>query len=173
MRSTLTRDDYAVAYRWFDLATPLPFDCGTLCGKMCCSEWQPGVGMYLYPGEEAMFTQDEDWLVWEEHDTAEFEFCPEWSGKVTFIMCQRPCPRHRRPVECRTFPLAPHLTAAGALEMVLDPDGLHLCPLIRGGELEVLDPAFVTNAHRAWEVLLQDPLIRADVLWRSRLRTGS
>lgn len=170
MRPSLTRRDYEEVYAWLDLATPLPFDCGTLCQKSCCAEWDRGVGMYLFPGEELMFPVDEDWFVRELHSTDEYEFCPAWQGRVTFIMCTRPCPRHRRPVECRTFPLTPHLDRDGRLELRLDDDGLHLCPLVRDGRIGRLQPQFVYGVRRAWRLLLRDPLIRADVEWRSRLR---
>ncbi len=126
--------------------------------------------MYLYPGEDAMFTGDEDWLVYERHRTSDYEFCPEWNGELTFIVCKPPCPREHRPVECRTFPLTPHLTAEGQLEFQLDEDGLHLCPLVQAQDMSLLKEEFVFGVQRAWEILLTDPLIRADVNWRSRLR---
>ena len=170
MRSCLTRADYEEIYRWFDMATPLVSDCGELCQKKCCSEWEKGVGMYLYPGEEVMFDGEEDWLTYSRHSTEDYEFCPEWQGELTFIMCTRPCPRERRPVECRSFPLAPHLNDEGELELRLDDDGLHLCPLVQSGDMGLLDPDFVYGVGRAWDILLRDPLIRADVRWRSRLR---
>jgi len=169
IRSTLTRRDFQEIYRWFDIATPLPSDCGELCGKKCCSEWEKGVGMYLYPGEEVMFRGDEEWLTYAKHSTDAYEFCPQWQGEVTFIVCEPPCPRAHRPVECRTFPLAPYLTMDGELELRLDDDGLHLCPLVRAGDMAVLDGDFVYGAGRAWDILLTDPLIRCDVWWQSRM----
>lgn len=124
--------------------------------------------MDLLPGEEVMFTRNEDWLTWEVHSTEDYEFCPAWHGEFFFVACTKPCPRERRPFACRTFPLAPYLTPDGQLTMLLDDRGLLVCPLVQDGRLERLQPEFVEAARKAWEILLADDLIRTDVEWRSR-----
>jgi hypothetical protein len=43
-----------------------------------------------------------------------------------------------------------------------------LCPLVRAGDIKLLDRRFLARARLAWEELLQEPLIRADVEWASR-----
>ncbi|MHB8926107.1 MAG: hypothetical protein ACYC9Q_00405 [Bacillota bacterium] len=171
----LTRDQFRKVYERLDQVTPLREDCGLLCSRQCCAEWEKGAGMYLLPGEEVMFTRDEDWLRWEVHSTDEYEFCPAWHGDFFFVACTKPCPRDRRPFACRTFPLAPYLTPDGRLTILFDDNGILICPLVREGRLERLDPRFVKAARQAWEILLTDGLIRADVEWQSRQRdvTGS
>ena len=63
--------DWNRVYKLLNDVTPLPVDCGKLCGAACCSgmgksEWE----CIFLPGEETMFTMAEDWLIWEgEHST--------------------------------------------------------------------------------------------------------
>ncbi len=168
-----TREDYQRVYALLDRVTPLTGDCGLTCGRKCCTEWDRGAGMYLLPGEEVMFTGDEDWLRWETHSSSDYEFCPAWQGEFFFVACTKPCPRHRRPFACRTFPLAPYLTPDGRLTMLLDDNGILVCPLVQSGRLDRLQPAFIEAARKAWEVLLDDEMVRADVEWQSRERDAS
>ncbi|MHB0885700.1 MAG: hypothetical protein ACYC41_07455 [Bacillota bacterium] len=166
----LSKEQFRRVYELLDKATPLPDDCGRLCDRKCCTEWDKGAGMYLLPGEEVMFTRNEDWLRWETHSTDDYEFCPAWNGDFFFVACTKPCPRDGRPFACRTFPLAPYLTPDGRLTMLLDDNGILICPFVSEGHLERLDPRFIDAAHRAWEILLTDDLIRADIEWQSRQR---
>ena len=155
-------------YKLLEDVTPLTADCGRICGAACCTEWEQGVGMYLLPGEEIMFSKKEEWLSWQEHSTDEYEFCPSWTGSVNFVCCNGTCPREKRPFACRTFPLAPYLSPEGELELRLDQAASLLCPLVKAGDLGLLERRFLARARLAWEELLQDPLIRADVEWESR-----
>ncbi|MGI6491498.1 MAG: hypothetical protein ACOX0T_03630 [Pelotomaculum sp.] len=155
-------------YSLLEDVTPLAGDCGKLCGSVCCSEWEQGVGMYLLPGEECMFTKQESWLTWQEHSTEEYEFCPSWTGKVYFIICNGACPRDKRPFACRTFPVVPYLNPAGGLEMRFDQAAALLCPLVKSGDLGLLERRFLARARLAWEELLMEPLIKDDVEWESR-----
>lgn len=160
--------DWGRVYRLLNDVTPLSVDCGRLCGAVCCSEWEKGVGMYLLPGEETMFTMAEEWLVWEEHSTKDYDFCPNWSGIVFFVRCNGTCPRDKRPFACRTFPLSPYLSESGSFELRLEEGAALLCPLVRAGDIELLDRRFLARARLAWEELLEDPRVRDDVLWGSR-----
>jgi hypothetical protein len=169
-----TKDAFQRAYKLLYRVTPLAADCGKLCKSRCCTEWEEGVGMYLLPGEEAMYSGDEDWLAWETHSTRDYEFCPTWSGDYYFVKCQGSCPRDKRPFACRTFPLAPHLDTEGNLSMVFDPDGLLICPLVQLGDRKALNPLFIRACEKAWSILIDDdPLIRDDVEYESRKRDSS
>ena len=107
------------------------------------------MGIYLLPGEEALH-RDSDWL----------EMAPDEEGRY-FGKCKTPplCPREMRPIQCRTFPLSPHLYEDGTVEMVYNDVELpYRCPLI---EEEIpLEDAFVEETQAAWELLLRDPRIR-------------
>lgn len=168
VKSLLQEDDFQRVYALLD--TPaMEGDCGILCGKICCQEYEPGVGTYLLPGEECMFAGDEPWLTWHYHRAKTHDFPLEWKGLVLFAMCQGTCPRDRRPIQCRTFPLTPYLDEQGNLDMRLDIlTGSLICPLVRHPEEHPLRPEFVKNAKEAWSILVRDPLVRVDVARQSR-----
>lgn len=149
--------------------TPLPFDCGTLCGHRCCTDFAPNVGVYLLPGEIDLFDGSEDWLTWQRHSPKKYEFAPAWDKfkHVPFIQCHRLCDRERRPFECRTYPLVPYLRAGGELEMRYSPWAAGVCPLAATYPLAGLQPEFVAAARQAWTVLMQDPDLAAHVRWLS------
>lgn len=165
----LTQADFEAVYKLLDRVTPLKKDCGVLCDKICCTEWDKGVGMYLLPGEEVMFTMNEDWLVWETHSCEDYDFAPSWTGDVYFIKCTKPCPRNKRPFACRTFPLTAYLTEDNVLKLIFDPNSIPICPLTQLGNLHILEPHFVHSVRKAWRILLKDPLIYDDILWQSRI----
>lgn len=62
MKGKLDKRAYTKIYQLLDRATPLKEDCGKLCQKACCHQENQELGMYLLPGEEALFTRKEDWL---------------------------------------------------------------------------------------------------------------
>ncbi len=166
--STLSRDDFARAYELLDLPA-LDFDCGQLCDRLCCQEYEPGVGMYLLPGEDCMFAGDEDWLDWRLQPATAEEFPREWKGMVHFVICQGTCPREKRPIQCRTFPLIPYLDRDGNLSVRLDSlAGPLVCPLVREPLIHPVRPEFSQAVLSAWRILLKDPLIRADIQMQSR-----
>jgi len=148
--------------------TPLSFDCGSLCGQRCCTDFAPNEGVYLIPGELPLFDGTEEFTSWQFHRTDEYEFAPSWERRfdsVPFLQCTRLCDRSKRPFECRTYPLLPYLRADGTLEMRYSFLAQGICPLPERYRLDELDPAFVDAARRAWEVLMQDEAMREHVEW--------
>jgi hypothetical protein len=166
--STLTKKDFEDAYALMD--TPaLDGNCGDLCGRLCCQEYEPGVGIYLLPGEECMFTGSEDWLRWTYKDARQHGFPPEWQGMVQFVMCKATCPRDRRPIQCRTFPLMPYLDDLGELTVRIDTlTGSLVCPIVRNPDTYQLRSDFRERVLEAWRILAKDPLIRLDIHLQSR-----
>jgi len=183
----LPKGAFEFAYGLLRDLTPLPTDCGELCGAVCCRGSEEHSGMYLFPGEECMFSGREDWLRFERHLVSERVFCPQWDGKieaVTFVVCDGTCPRPRRPLACRLFPMAPRFAGPDAeasrvettppgngaqvppFEVILDPDAAFICPLARYGRLTQLDPAYVAACGEVFSLLASDPLILADFRWR-------
>ncbi|MFZ5817658.1 MAG: hypothetical protein ACOY93_20585 [Bacillota bacterium] len=153
--------------------TPLPFDCGRLCGHKCCTDFAPNEGVYLLPGELPLFDGSEDFTRWQFHRTDEYEFAPGWEERydaIPFLQCTKLCAeqREKRPFECRTYPLLPYLHEDGRLEMRYSFLATGLCPLTERFRLEELQPAFVEAAGEAWRVLLQDPEMREHVRWLSQ-----
>ncbi len=160
--------DWGWVYKLLNDVTPLPVDCGRLCGAVCCSEWEKGAGMYLFPGEEVMFSGAEGWLIWEKHSSNDYDFCPSWHGERYFVRCNGTCPRDKRPFACRTFPVSPYLSPEGRFELRLDEAAFLLCPLVKAGDIKLLDRRFIARARLVWGELLQEPLIRDNVEWESR-----
>ncbi|MCI8646660.1 MAG: hypothetical protein HFE76_07640 [Firmicutes bacterium] len=179
MKSKIRKRTYEAIYRLLDQVSPLPYDCGTLCGAVCCTyedpcgqtEDEPELGIYLLPGEEKLFTQKEDWLSWTREPAEKFDFPLSWHGKVYFVKCKTPprCPREKRPMQCRTFPLSPHLTDDGFLRLVLCTFQIpYTCPLIEEN-MELTD-SFIQATYTVWKHLIRDPLIFDLVLMDSQDR---
>ena len=141
----------------------LDHDCGKLCGAACCTAGgnygDENMGIYLMPGEEELL-RDQDWLTITESDASEHDLPESWTGKVYFAKCKTPpiCPRDMRPIQCRTFPLAPHIDEDGKLLMIYNDLELpYECPLI---EEEIpLEDDFVEALTEAWRAMIKDPLI--------------
>ncbi|WP_424959827.1 hypothetical protein [Ihubacter sp. mB4P-1] len=165
MKCTIKRRTYLAIYRLLDKVSPVPFDCGQLCGAICCTcgSDDEELGIYLLPGEDKVHQDskgDNSWLTWSAENAEDFDFPDSWKGKVYFVRCKTPpvCPREKRPLQCRTFPLTPHIDAAGNLSLILNDVELpYLCPLIED-ELP-LSPAFVKATLTCWKHLIRDPLI--------------
>ncbi|MDR0886795.1 MAG: hypothetical protein LBN22_10700 [Clostridiales Family XIII bacterium] len=167
-KNTITKKTYEEIYKRLDQVSPITRDCGTLCNAVCCGtaisddDEDFDMGIYLLPGEESMFTEaDKDWLFWNVQDAMDFDFPESWHGDVHFIRCKTPpvCPREKRPIQCRTFPLRPYLDSNDKLSMVLqNTEGYgYTCPLI-DGEIP-LGEDFVNATFHAWAQLIKEPLI--------------
>ena len=169
MKSKISKNTYKAIYRLLDRVSPIDSDCGLLCGAACCtcggdSDHPDGLdfdlGIYLLPGEEKLFTGKEDWLRWSTEYAEDYDFPDSWFGKVHFIRCKTPphCPRSMRPLQCRFFPLAPHLSSDGKLHLVVFPGDLpYTCPIIK--EQIPLEDRFIKATYTVWNRLIQDPLI--------------
>lgn len=167
IKGSTRKRTFKAIYRLLDRVSPVPFDCGAICGSACCTaaEHDESLGIMLLPGEEKIHDRKDDWLSWEALITNEYEFPESWQGKVWFVRCKTPpvCPRHLRPIQCRTFPLMPYLDRDGSLHMVLNDQELpYVCPMITD-EVE-LDERFVKATETVWKHLIRDPLIY-DLVW--------
>ncbi len=157
----ISEEQYRQIYEDLDKVSPVLFDCGMICGASCCdTERHEDLGMYLLPGEEAVHDRDDpcfDWMV----DAAEdYDFPSSWTGDVYFIRCHGTflCEREKRPIQCRTFPAAPHLTSGGELVLIYsDADVPYICPMI-ASEAE-LSTAFLKATLKAWRTLMGDQRI--------------
>ena len=162
MKSTIRKNTYLAIYRLLDRVSPVPYDCGTLCNAICCNcgNDDEDRGSYLLPGEDKVHPRDSDWLTWSAELAEDYDFPESWTGKVYFVRCKPPpiCPREKRPIQCRTFPLTPHIDENGELTMILNDTELpYSCPLI--DEQMELTPEFIKATHTVWKHLIRDPLI--------------
>ncbi len=169
MKSTIRKSTYQAIYRLLDRVSPVDYDCGLLCSAACCTcgndlsckeNADYDMGIYLLPGEEKLFTQKEDWLKWSVEYAEDYDFPDSWSGKIYFLRCKTPpvCHREMRPLQCRFFPLSPHLTLENRLQLILCPLSLpYSCPLIE--KRIPLSESFVQATYTVWKHLIRDPLI--------------
>ena len=173
MKSTIKKRTYLAIYRLLDRVSPLPYDCGTLCGAICCSctAEDDDLGIYLLPGEDKVHDRRGGFLHWTVENAEDYDFPESWKGKVYFVKCKTPpiCPREKRPIQCRTFPLTPHIDDNGILSLILNDSELpYRCPLVE--EQIELSPEFVKATYTCWKHLIRDPLIydlvRDDSMYR-------
>lgn len=162
-------------YERLDKVTPVDFDCGKLCGEVCCvfdSEEYPNdeLALFLLPGEELMYEDSPDFDLYY-IDARELEFPHSWKGDVCLVKCRNPprCDRSIRPIQCRTFPLVPHITKKGEFHLVLDDSEFpYKCPIIE--ENIPFRHDFLKEIYNVWKILIQNPLVYDFVDYDSRKR---
>lgn len=143
--------------------TPLRQDCGRHCGAACCrDDGEDELGMLLFPGEEGLYgEQDAAWM----HIVSSGE---EREGLgVPLLVCNGTCPRERRPLACRIFPLGPK-TGKGPPRVRIDPRSRMMCPLADAG-IQGLSPDFVKAVGEAFLALWEDEEQREYLRWLSAL----
>jgi len=178
MKTSIKKSTYSAIYHLFNKVSPIDDDCGLFCGAACCTcggdaTCEDGLdyelGIYLLPGEDKLFTKKETWLKWNIEYAEDFDFPDSWFGKIYFVRCKTPpvCPREMRPLQCRFFPLAPHLTENDELQLILSTSELpYTCPLItankqlnRNTNFQQLNKRFIKANYTVWKHLIRDPLI--------------
>lgn len=149
---------YLQLYKLFDTVTPVPVDCGELCGKACCKGEESG--MFLFPGEEQVYSLlSPDWITIDKTDLT-YEF----NGKthtVPIAMCKGNCDRYQRPLACRIFPLTPYMDKDGKISVMVDPRGKGLCPMAKAFYLEDFDEKFIRNVEKAFKLLAKNKQVKA------------
>ena len=154
------KEIYKSIYRYWDDTTPLYGDCGELCGKACCDTddaIEEETGMYLFPGEAALFQGDTNFSV----VPSEFTYEANNKEKIAdLLICKGPCTRENRPLSCRIFPLVPYYKN-GTLTVVQDPRAKHICPLAQEGAMQYVNPAFIRKTEKTFRMLLAFSEVRA------------
>ena len=174
IKSVIRKRTYKAIYRLLNMVSPLDSDCGLLCGAACCTAEKGDdseMGIYLLPGEEKAHDRKDNWLKWSAEEAEDYDFPESWKGKIYFVQCQGPgkCRREIRPLQCRTFPLTPHINEAGELSLVYNDIELpYRCPLI--DEEMQLEERFVKATFTVWKHLIRDPLIYDLVKMDSEMR---
>ena len=159
----LSRDEYLEIYRMFDRVSPLPYDCGKLCHSICCRADafpKSHLFLYIFPGEEALHDRSDPWLHWETQRTEDHYIPSSWGETVLTVMCHGPetCKRELRPIQCRSFPLEPHLLPDGKLVLIYCNFFIpYTCPIM--AEKISLSKEYLETVFQAWKKLIRDPLI--------------
>ena len=149
---------YLQLYKLFDDSTPLPADCGALCGKACCDGEDSG--MYLFPGEKKVFALLNP--AWVRIERSEFKYTYNDVEKPVHIaFCDGACDRFQRPLACRIFPLTPYLDQAEQLHIMIDPRAKPVCPLSAGLDIAQFDGGFVRNVKKTFILLCKNREFKA------------
>ncbi|MDD5823825.1 MAG: hypothetical protein PUD55_05375 [Firmicutes bacterium] len=174
MKSIITRQEYLDIYKMLDEVSPVDYDCGELCEAACCScassianDPDEDMGIFLLPGEDKVYFRNEEWLGWSSSKAEDYEFPDSWHGTFYFLYCKANChcDRALRPMQCRTFPLQPHIDFDGKLCLIYDTNDLpYSCPLIVEREKYPLQEDFIKATYKAWNSLMREPKI-ADLIW--------
>ena len=126
--------------------TPLKTDCGRLCEGACC-QGDEGTGMLLFPGEDALY----DACDFARIVPADFTLGGE---QAKLFVCDGHCPRDKRPLACRIFPLFLAFLKSGKTKVRMDTRAACVCPLFDSGTAG-LDQEFVAAVREAYDVLLE------------------
>lgn len=149
---------YLQLYRMFDSNTPIPADCGRLCGGACCEG--DDSGMFLFPGEAAVYK-----LLKPEGFRIEMSDLTYDDGTVTrrtpILFCSGKCDRFMRPLSCRIFPLTPVLDENEHIKIITDPRAKKVCPLAKTFKLDEYDEAFFKAVSNAFILLDKNRHVRS------------
>lgn len=187
-----TKKEFEEIYRLWENVSPIDGDCGSLCSAACCradglypdeiknpeyvqdvldEDEKDDLGIYLLPGEELVHDKSDGWLTWFKSDAKEVDFPESWTGDVYFVKCNGPdsCKRQLRPIQCRTYPVAPYITVKGELKLILNTDILpYKCPLVH--QRFELNQDFLQATYSAWKRLILDKRVYDLVEDDSRFR---
>ena len=154
---------YEKAYSIIGDLTPIPADCGKLCKKACC-KGDSETGMYLFPFENLMLYGTESWL-----NISKSEFNYTLDRFADIAVCTRQCPRDRRPLSCRIFPLVPYVDTKGNYKVIMDKRAKSVCPLAFALDDSELDTDFFNAVYRVGEYLMNYRMIAKFIKAQSRL----
>ena len=160
----LSIDKYREIYGILDQVTPAVYDCGTLCGSVCCNNASFGTGesyIYLLPGEKEYLESVGCGLQIVREKRSDHYLPESWGEYVYVAHCpgEKECRRDVRPIQCRTFPLQPYICDDGTLKMILSRAELpYSCPFVEGEAL--VSDEFHKAVYEAWTILTEDETIR-------------
>ncbi len=149
-------------------------NCGDLCNYHCCRshESDESLGMYLLP-EEFETVQTNLNVYFEVHSSYQYEL-PHGTKKLYYIFCNNDsgCLRFNRPIQCRTYPLEPHLIGDD-FSLIIEKEQLHACPLIE--QMALWRPEFLRGIYEGWVLLLTIEKIRLYIeeVSRDRIEKGN
>jgi|GEM_PF-4177759 len=123
--------------------------------------------MYLFPGEEALYHEKEDWFRIGESTCGSECLYPYDDTPMHVFICDGHCPRHRRPLACRLFPLTPILRPDGVFSLGYPLGAYPICPLTRT-KPGTLHRGFRRTVRRVYRDLLNDPILFSRYLDETR-----
>ena len=171
----ITKEIIEKIYENLDEVSPVDYDCGKLCGEICCTYdnedfKNKDLIIYLLPGEEQIYENDKTFEL-KHFKIEEIDYPRSWKEGVYTVICRNPpnCNRNLRPIQCRTFPLIPHISKDFRFHLIFDESEYpYRCPLIT--ENMRLNDDFIKETYKAWRLLLKNKLIYDLVDMDSRKR---
>ena len=118
------------------------FDCGKLCGGLCC-KGDENTGMWLFPHEEELYKDNPNFTI--KQTDGNFGY--------NMIICNGTCNRSERPLACRIYPFYPRIVG-DRVSVIKDLRGVSSCPIVKN-EMKP-DPRFLRNLRKATRYLIRD-----------------
>ena len=171
----ITKEIIEKIYEKLDKVSPVEYDCGKLCGEICCTYDEEDYEnkdliIYLLPGEELIHKDDESFEL-RHYTIDEIDYPYSWKDGVYTVICKNPleCNRKIRPIQCRSFPLIPHISKDMKFHLIYDESEYpYRCPLIN--ENIELNDDFIKETYNVWRLLLKNRLVYDLVDMDSRKR---
>jgi hypothetical protein len=164
---------YQAAYAAMSTSV-LTYDCGSLCNHNCCrNDYKDpeNFGVYLLPFEYEHLLKETGMIKSHQlvRHSAKDHYIPKSVGALNYFLCdaEKDCLRDYRPIQCRTYPLEPHLEN-DVLTLVVEKDQIHACPLINMKDQWQKD--YVEGIYKGWSLLIQIPDVRRLVVFDSQVR---
>ena len=153
------------AYTRLENVTPLKYDCGSLCGSLCCNNnGKDGetLGMWLLPYEKELLE-----ALTKDDPTTNFTFGKAEDGTET-VFCSGMCDRRFRPFACRIYPFYAKLindeTGRIRIKVKVDPRARFSCPIAMKDSYLRPSIEFVSTVKSAVRELLKDEIIKKDLI---------
>ena len=124
----------------------------------------------MLPGEELIYEDSDDFELFY-IDSSEIKYPHSWKGQIYLVKCINPpkCDRSIRPIQCRTFPLLPHIDKQGVFHLIFDESEFpYKCPIV-DNKIKLNDD-FVKVTYEVWSMLIGNPLVYDLVDMDSRMR---
>lgn len=162
MKYPSKKKDYMKIHRMLNKVTPLNYDCGTLCNEICCTYdgedyKNEDLVIVLLPGEEKLFENNDTFKI-KTINSENYNYPESWDI-INLFICDNPpyCDRKLRPIQCRTYPLDPHLDKNNKLHLVYDKESYpYECPILRDNIKFNTD--FLKTTLKVWNILIKNPL---------------
>lgn len=138
------------AYEMFERSTPLSYDCGKLCDRLCC-KGDGKTGMHLFPGEEEIVNNIEGFSILD---------CESNFG-YKMVVCNGTCNRKHRPLACRIYPCFPMITEDG-FDVRTDIRGIGSCPILKDNIK--LDYSFIRQVRKVARLFSRDEQLREYII---------
>ena len=171
----ISKEQIEKIHKVLNRVSPVDYDCGKLCGEICClyddeDYSNDDLLIYLLPGEELLYENSESFEL-KHFSIKEIDYPYSWKDGVYTVKCLNPpnCQREIRPIQCRTFPLIPHLDKRGEFHLIFDESEFpYKCPIVH--DHIKLNDDFVKTTYEIWTMLMANPLVYDLIDMDSRMR---